>query len=230
MGKPSFKEQIMKRRGNASLRAAQSSGAPSYVDPKVRLRAKKVVGGGARKKNSIAACHRISDKRFRSITHEVLKQTGDSSLPVAKRQKILSSFGDLTDAMGVTKLIRKAQLKRQAEFSAMLKQRAADPTPKPLNKKQEALALASTTDMANHAPNNFFLGDSSNNSSIGERQDARLLPPVKKGAPRAPSPVSFRIAQRTQHTLTELGEPVSPRTKALAGGLFPPGLKTSATD
>ncbi|MCA6061031.1 hypothetical protein HUF18_14730 [Thalassolituus sp. ST750PaO-4] len=220
----------MARKGNASLRAAKSAGAPSYVGKNVRARAGKVIAGAGRLPNGIAACHRVSDKRFRTISKATLEKLGDSSLPVAKRKKILSSFTDLTSAIGGPKLKRKVQLERRKNFAAMLAKRATDPSPKALTAKEQRLALDATTDMANHAPDNFFLGDSSNNSSIGERQDARLLPSAKKGGKRSPSPVSLRIARHTMDTLNELGEPVSPRLKALAGGSVPSGFKTSATD
>jgi hypothetical protein len=229
MGKKN-QSDIMARRGNASLRAAKSAGAPSYVGKNVRARAGKVIAGAGRLPNGIAACHRVSDKRFRTISKLTLDKLGDSSLPVAKRNQILASFTGLTNAMGGPKFKRKVQLERRKKFVTMLAKRAADPAPKALTKQEQKLALDATTDMANHAPDNFFLGDSSNNSSIGERQDARLLPPTKKGGKRSPSPVSFRIAQHTRDTLNELGEPVSPRLKALAGGSVPSGFKTSATD
>ena len=229
MGKKN-QSDIMARKGNASLRAAKSAGAPSYVGKNVRARAGKVIAGAGRLPNGIAACHRVSDKRFRTISKLTLDKLGDSSLPVAKRNQILASFTGLTNAMGGPKFKRKVQLERRKEFVTMLAKRATDPSPKTLTAKEQKLALDATTDMANHAPDNFFLGDSSNNSSIGERQDARLLPPTKKGGKRSPSPVSFRIAQHTRDTLNELGEPVSPRLKALAGGSVPSGFKTSATD
>jgi hypothetical protein len=119
MGKKN-QSDIMARRGNASLRAAKSAGAPSYVGKNVRARAGKVIAGAGRLPNGIAACHRVSDKRFRTISKLTLDKLGDSSLPVAKRNQILASFTGLTNAMGGPKFKRKVQLERRKKFVTML--------------------------------------------------------------------------------------------------------------
>ncbi|SHE43552.1 hypothetical protein SAMN02745781_00311 [Vibrio gazogenes DSM 21264] len=211
------------RKGGPSSKRSKQSGVPEKAySAIVAARARKVEKGTSSfGQEGLARCHRASDKytrdRLAAASNMLVTESSQE-----ERTKVLRATVEYVNTL------------HKKEGTDPTTDRATQTVTKALTEQSqqgqstvsEADYQAAVTRLANHASENFFMGDGPTNSAIGAHADGRDTGGGTKT--RSPTPRSRAIHQAGALLDKRTGRSVSPRTRAFAKGELPGGMQTSA--
>lgn len=212
------------RTGTPSTKRAKESGVHNdWYDFVVAQRAKRVATNKSSfAKENMARCHRASDK----YTRGRLLATSELLVNNSLEQKRNDAFNAAKDYMSTIHDETKGD-KRTNEAVKLIRRALDDQRQKGHTSVAQLDFQGAVNRLANHASENFFIGDGSANSSIGPSADGRTRG-AKLGGTRSPTPTSQAIHKAGRRLDEATGRSVSPRTRAFSDGKVPMAMKTSS--